>query len=64
MRSLLNMRQVSELLGVSRWTLRDWVRQGQITNVKVGRHLRFREEDVQAFIRRGIRRARAEGRTA
>lgn len=47
---LLDAGEVAAYLKVSEWTVRDWVRQGRIPHVKLGRALRFRESDLESFV--------------
>ncbi len=49
-KKLLNVIQVANLLNVKPWTIRAWVSQKKIPYVKVGRLVRFRPEDIEAFI--------------
>ena len=49
---LLTSREAAALLGVTLWTIRDWVAAGKLRAVRVGRHgrLRFRREDLDRLI--------------
>jgi excisionase family DNA binding protein len=42
--------QIAELLNVAESTIRKWVHFGFIPHVKLGRAVRFREKDVEAWI--------------
>lgn len=57
MRRLLTVDQVSECLGVRSSTIRRWIHQRRVPVVKLGRAVRFREEDVERLIRDGLRPA-------
>ena len=48
--SLLDAAGAAEYLSVSEWTVRDWVRQGRIPHVKLGRALRFRMTDLESYV--------------
>lgn len=48
--ALLDPKQVAELLGVNRDFVYNRVEDGTLAHIKMGRLLRFRREDVQAFI--------------
>jgi excisionase family DNA binding protein len=50
---LLTTRDVCELLGVHRETVRRWANDGRLPRLRLGpgRRVRFREEDVAALIR-------------
>jgi len=47
---MLTTRQVLEILNISRATLYRYMDQGKIRAYKYGRDLRFKEEDIKAFI--------------
>lgn len=50
---LLSRQEVAELLGIKPATLATWASKGiHIPYVKVGRLARYRESDVDAFLRR------------
>lgn len=54
---LLSVAEVAEWLSVSTWTVyREW-RSWGLHAAKCGRQLRFREADVEAFLRRAQRAA-------
>ncbi len=56
---LLNIRQASQLLGVSVSTLYGWVWQRRIPFVKVGRTVRFKLEDLEKYIQANRRAPRS-----
>jgi excisionase family DNA binding protein len=47
---LLDTATIAEKLGMSVSTIRKWVHFGFIPHVKLGRAVRFREKDVEAWI--------------
>ena len=47
---LLSVKAAASILGVSVWTLRQWLSQRRIAIVKVGRLTKLQLEDIQAFI--------------
>lgn len=49
---LLNCDQVAALLQVTRDTIQNLHRVRQLRGVKVGKHLRWRPEDVRSFVER------------
>ena len=55
---LLTVEEVAQRLHLRPSTVYAWVHQGRIGHVKLGRALRFREEDVDECIQRGIVDAR------
>jgi excisionase family DNA binding protein len=42
--------EVAQYLKISKTKLYDWVQQGKIPHVKIGRNLRIRESDLKRFI--------------
>ncbi|MBE7444814.1 MAG: helix-turn-helix domain-containing protein [Planctomycetia bacterium] len=52
--NLLNMDEVSSLLGIKKATLYDYCMRRQITCVKIGKLNRFRMSDIQDFINKRI----------
>lgn len=51
---LLNLEQVAQILGVSKWSLRKWDNEGKFKAVRVGTHRRYRKEDVIKAMNNGI----------
>jgi excisionase family DNA binding protein len=51
-RHLINIDELSELWGVPKATLYNWVSQGRLPHVKLGRSLRFDPVDIESFPRR------------
>ena len=49
---LLNMHEAAESLGVCYRTIQELVYQRKIGFVRVGRHYKFRQEDINNFINR------------
>ncbi len=47
---LLNIKEVSEKLGVSKNTVYDWCAYGRIPHIKVGKFLRFNIEDINNWL--------------
>jgi len=51
MSKLLSLQKVSEILGVTKKTLRIWDNDGKLVSVKtIGGHRRYKEDDVNKFI--------------
>ncbi len=42
--------EVADRLRVRKWTVENLYRSGRLAGCKVGKHLRFRPDDVQRFI--------------
>ena len=55
MRTLLTVREVSEVLKISEGTLRDWIQYKRIPFVKIGRSVRFRMEDIERIQAEGLK---------
>lgn len=60
--TLLSVREVARMLSCSDAAVRKWVYRRQLPAVKVGRLTRLCLQDVEAFIARGSRPARADKR--
>ena len=59
MERLLDTVEIAEQLGMSVSTIRKWVHYGFIPHVKLGRAVRFREKDVEAWIEERTEKGRA-----
>jgi excisionase family DNA binding protein len=51
---LLTRDQVADMLGFDKRTVDRYATIGELTRIKIGRSTRFREEDVQGLIARGV----------
>jgi len=53
---LLTIKQASQILGLSPWTLRKWDNEGKLAPVRIGsgKHRRYRKEDIQSVIEKGV----------
>ena len=51
---LLANKEAAVYLGIAEWTLRHWVSQRKIPFVRLGKMVRFRQQDLDAFIARRI----------
>jgi excisionase family DNA binding protein len=49
---MLSARQVGEILGIPERTIRDKWREWQLPAYRIGKHLRWRERDLLAWIDR------------
>jgi excisionase family DNA binding protein len=49
---LLSIPEMSEILGISRWTGTLYVRTGRIAKIKIGRRILIEPAAVRAFIKR------------
>lgn len=50
---LLTEAEVCDYLGITIHTLRYWRRTGQISFIKINRHIRFREADIISLLEDG-----------
>lgn len=57
---LLNINEVAQALGVTVACIRRWVYEGKVGVIKVGRLIRFSEDEVDRIINAGTRPARRE----
>ena len=60
-KEFLSTKDVARLFSVSQQTVRTWYRTGQLPYVQIGMTIRFRRDDVQAFIEKNAREREAVG---
>jgi excisionase family DNA binding protein len=48
---LLNVKEVSDYLGVTKITLYSWIKEGKLVAFKFGRSFRIKEKDLENFIK-------------
>ena len=58
-KELLDTAQVAEWLNIAESTIRKWVHYGFIPHVKLGRCVRFREEDIETWLQERTEKGRA-----
>ena len=53
---LLNIKQVSQILNISAWTLRKWDKDGKLIPLRVGsrKDRRYKKEDIQKVLNEGL----------
>ena len=51
---LLTLEQTALILGVSKWSLRNWDNDNKFKAVRVGSHRRYKKEDVIKAVKEGI----------
>lgn len=51
---LLTLEQTTQILGVSKWSLRKWDNEAKFKAVRVGTHRRYKKEDVIRAMNEGI----------
>ena len=54
MEKLLDYRECAELLHIKPSTVRMWVFQKRLPFVRIGRAIRFRPRDLEAFVEKGF----------
>jgi excisionase family DNA binding protein len=47
---LYDVKSTAQLLGVSTWTVRAYIRQGKLRPVRIGRLVRLDEEELSRFV--------------
>jgi excisionase family DNA binding protein len=52
MTKLLSVEQAAELLGISPWTVRSYIRQGKLRAVRIGRRVLLEEAELARFVER------------
>jgi excisionase family DNA binding protein len=61
MAELMDLKEGSEFLRLSIYTLRSWIYANRIPYVRLGRRVLLRREDLEAFVKRNMVEAK-EGR--
>jgi excisionase family DNA binding protein len=59
-KQLLDTKEASEFLGISKNTLYEWVLQRKIPYLKVGRLVKFRQEDLEAWLKKRTQEERRD----
>ena len=57
--SLLTVKQAADYLGISVYTMRNWLSQRRLTFLKVGRCTRLEQTDLEEFAQKNKVKARA-----
>ncbi|HEX9869586.1 MAG TPA: helix-turn-helix domain-containing protein [Candidatus Tectomicrobia bacterium] len=47
---LFSVEDTAERLGVSKWTITDWIKAGRLKGTKISKYWRVREGDLEAFL--------------
>ena len=50
MQKLLDVKEAGEVLGVSPWTVRAFIRDGKLRPIRVGRLVRLEEQKLESFV--------------
>jgi excisionase family DNA binding protein len=50
MKALRSVEEAAELLGISKWTVRAYIREGKLRPVRLGRRVLVAEEELERFV--------------
>ena len=53
MQPLRNVEQAAELLGISRWTVRSYIKTGKLKAVRLGRRVLLEESELERLVDEG-----------
>ena len=53
MTKLLSVQAAAELLSISPWTVRSYIKQGKLRPVRIGRRVLLQQEEIQRFVESG-----------
>jgi excisionase family DNA binding protein len=60
MKALKSVEEAAGLLGISKWTVRNYIREGKLTPVKLGRRVLMEEAELERFVAEAKARAVAQ----
>ncbi len=60
--TLVSVRAGAGMMGISRFTLRSWLRQGRLSYIRLGRRVMLDPREIEAFIQAGRVEARRPSR--
>lgn len=49
----LGLKEASDAVGISRWTLRQYIKQGKLTAIRLGRRVLIEPDELQRLIEQG-----------
>lgn len=49
MKKLLTVKETADILSLSEYTIREWLKSGKISGIKIGRGWRIKEEDIESL---------------
>lgn len=52
MRALKSVEEAAGLLGISKWSVRSWIREGKLKAVRLGRRVLVEEAELEQFVAR------------
>ena len=50
MRPLRSVEEAAELLGISKWTVRSYIKTGKLKPVRIGRRILLAEDELERFV--------------
>lgn len=50
MRALKSVEEAAELLGISKWTVRGYIREGKLKSVRLGRRVLLAEDELERLV--------------
>ena len=53
MRALKSVEEAAGLLGISKWTVREYIREGKLQPVRLGRRVLVEEVELERFVAEG-----------
>ncbi len=59
MRPLMGIDKAAELLGISPWTVRGYIREGRLRPVRLGRRVLLTESELERLVAEGQKQAEA-----
>jgi len=63
MKALRSVEEAAGLLGVSKWTVRGWIRDGKLRPVRLGRRVLLSEDELERFVAESQRELSIEAET-
>ncbi len=60
MQPLRSVEQAAELLGISRWTVRSYIKTGKLKPVRLGRRVLLAEDELERLVAQGQEQAGRE----
>ena len=60
MRALKSVEEAAGILGISKWTVRSYIREGKLQPVRIGRRVLLAEEEIERFVELHQEQTKAE----
>ena len=58
MKALKSVEEAAALLGISKWTVRGYIRQGKLNAVRLGRRVLLTEDELEKLVDQGKKRGK------